>query len=340
MMAIKTQSTLLVLALFGALIFTPGGSAAAASAQTATGQEPGMVQGKGVKPERHAIPFIPGDETDVPPQPIEFLNVDQMTPQDRMQAANAESSIGEHAGFAGLEFNEGNWIYQQVVCPALPGHIFLRFSRDNGTGDVSMFTASIPRDGEGQVRIIPLRYRGYSLFSPAPINGMTIAAFNRIRTEENPEGKPVTGWLGTALCYAALAGGRPKLGHPSESPEKVKFPLANSGMLELPSDGGAVISFPDVGVDARPVQWSMTVNTKGKLVKASRTPAPLVQGYWYIHPRHGDETGTIVPGGRQPVLKSRPVPPGPVALSENPQAPHSTSMTPTPAPPHPNQPSD
>ena len=136
--------------------------------------------------DKRPMPFtIDGRQSDAV-QPVDYRTVDQMTAKDRELAANAESSIGEHTRYTGLEFNEGNWSYQQVVCPALPGHVFLRFLRNNGTGDVSMFTASIPRGDEGRVRIIPIQLRGYSLFSPAPINAMTVSAFNHIREEENP----------------------------------------------------------------------------------------------------------------------------------------------------------
>ena len=82
------------------------------------------------------------------PHSVQFLAVDQMTEKDRLQAANAESSIAEHVKYADLDFNQGQWSYQQVICPALPNHIFLRFLRNNGTGDVSVFTASIPRGEE------------------------------------------------------------------------------------------------------------------------------------------------------------------------------------------------
>src|SRR5580700_5396739 len=118
---------------------------------------------------------------------VEFRSLDQMSEKDRLLAANAESSIAEDAKYADLDFNQGQWSYQQVLCPTLPNHIFLRFLRNNGAGDVSMFSASIPRGEEGRVRIIPIQRRGYSLFSPAPINALTISAFNHIRAEENPD---------------------------------------------------------------------------------------------------------------------------------------------------------
>ena len=135
---------------------------------------------------------------------LEFRPYEKMTRADQDLAADGESTIAERAGFAGLGFNEGKWAYQQIVCPAFPKHLFLQFTRNNGAGEMSMFSASIPR-GDGKVRLIPIVKRGYSLFAPAPINKLTITAFNRIRREE---AATTTDWFAVGLCYAALAGAR------------------------------------------------------------------------------------------------------------------------------------
>ena len=168
------------------------------------------------------MPFPPGSETPTAAA-LEFRPYDQMTPQDRDLAADAESAIDERAGFVGLEFNQGKWSYQQICCSALPKHLFLQFTRNNGTGDVSVFSASIPRGGDGRVRIIPIVRRGYSLFSPAPINALTISAFNHIRAEEHVDTTPE--WLATGMCYAALAGAHPQIGPPEETDFKKLPPL-------------------------------------------------------------------------------------------------------------------
>ena len=136
--------------------------------------------------------------------------------QDRLLLADAESSIAEHAGFAGLEYQQSNWNYRQIVCPSFPNHLFLQYTRNNGVGDITVFSASIPRNGEGRVRIVPILKRGYSLFSPAPINALTISAFNHIRAEEGKTAN--SDWLGNALCYAALAGAQPRFFRPVQSP--------------------------------------------------------------------------------------------------------------------------
>jgi hypothetical protein len=224
--------------------------------------------------EKRPMPFPPGDVRAGSAASLEFRSYEQMSEQDRDLAADGESAIGERAGFAGLEFNQGKWSYQQVICPALPHHLFLQFTRNNGKGDVSVFSASIPRGGDGRVRIIPIVRRGYSLFSPAPINALTISAFNHIRAEEHVDTAPE--WLGTAMCYAALAGVHPQIGSPEES-DFHKLPNAPTGREVIPMRGGAVLSFTDVAAMPRPMNWTMTFNGKGKLLKATHTAAPKMR---------------------------------------------------------------
>ena len=235
-------------------------------------------------PERVVpMPFPPAGGPLEVARSIELHSPDRMSERDRLLEADAESSIAERAGYNDIAFNQGKWGYEQLVCPALPNHLFLRFTRNNGAGDVSVFSASIPRNGEGHIRIIPIQRRSYSLFSPAPINALTIGAFNRIRIEDKPDSTP--GWLGTALCYAALAGANPaaaqlnepQLNEPSAASAALKqYPAASSPILAIPADGGAVIRFTDLSAKPRPMAWSLTFNTKGKLLKATHGSAGLV----------------------------------------------------------------
>ncbi|MGP8175000.1 MAG: hypothetical protein ACLP7O_10695, partial [Terracidiphilus sp.] len=134
--------------------------------------------------------------------------------------------------------------------------------------------ASIPRGGEGRVRIIPIQMRGYSLFSPAPINALTISAFNHIRAEEHPGKAPE--WLGTGLCYAALAGGHPQEVRLAEDPQNQKFPVALPALMKIPDRGGVILSFADVSAVPRPMEWTITFDGQGKLLKATHKPAALI----------------------------------------------------------------
>jgi hypothetical protein len=242
------------------------------SQETQLNQNVGAPQPRQVrKAERRPMPFPPGNEMPGSAASLEFRAYDRMSQQDRDLAADAESAIGERAGFANLEFNEGKWSYQQIVCPVLPKHLFLQFTRNNGKGDVSVFSASIPRGGDGRVRIIPIVRRGYSLFSPAPINALTISAFNHIRAEEHVVATPE--WLATGMCYAALAGAHPQIGPPEQTDIK-KLPAAPTGKEIIPMHGGAVIRFTDIAAPSRPMMWTMTFNGKGKLLHATHSAAP------------------------------------------------------------------
>jgi hypothetical protein len=266
-------------------------------------------------------------------QPIEYRTLEQMTAQDREVAANAESSIGEHTKFADLEFNQdsqqkGSWSYEQVVCPALPQHVFLSFRRNNGVGDVSMFTASIPRGGEGQVRIIPIQLRGYSLFSPAPVNAMTVAAFNKIWAEENPDRAPAPEWLGVGLCYAALAGGHPQLPPVDDDAVPKKLIAENKGILEVSNGGGAVMTFNDVSVPKRTMNWSLSFDRNGKLLKASHSAAqPIRVIVVKPNPVNTNPKAVGMPVGMtEPPQQSQAVPPAPGAVAMHPVPPQAVAM--------------
>ena len=125
---------------------------------------------------------------------IQMISEAEMSRADRDLVADAQSSIQERAGFENLEFDNGGWIYHELVCPALPNHLFLRFTRDDGTRQMSMFSASIPRDGNGRVHIIPIVRKGYSLFSPAPVGALTVAALTVFAGKKAIDRQP-TGWV-------------------------------------------------------------------------------------------------------------------------------------------------
>lgn len=218
------------------------------------------------------------------PLSVEIRPAAAIPEQDKELEANEESSIRAHAGLRFMDFTPGgNWHYWQIACPAFPGHLFLRFTRAAGKGDVSAFTASIPRFDQGRVRIIPIQRRGYSLWSPAPINKQTIWAFNHILAEERPSGPPQ--WAAIAVCYAALAGtGREGALTPLHAPN-----------LELEKNGGAIVNFATD--DPRAKNWTMLFNNRGTLLKATHSGYPG----W---------DGKPVPKTDQPQWQPAPLPAG------------------------------
>ena len=140
---------------------------------------------------------------------------------------------------------------------------------------MTVFSASIPRNGDGRVRIIPILRRGNSLFSPAPINALTVSAFNHIRAEE-PQ-RESSDWLGNGLCYAALAGARPQVVFAEDGPGSLKHTPALSAVMEARFDGAEIIRFADAAAPPRPMEWTMTFTRKGKLLKATHSPAELIR---------------------------------------------------------------
>jgi hypothetical protein len=260
----------------------------AAAASHAAVIEPAPVDSRGsqetIPPPPGAAPFNSSfavDEATPSARSIQVLSEEHMSASDRDLVADAESSIRERAEYENLDFNANGWTYQQLDCRALPNHLFLRFMRNDGTREMSMLSAAIPRHGNGRVRIIPIVRKGYSLFSPAPISAITIAAFNRIRTEEGSGAS--RDWLGTGLCYAALAGANPNavslhLG----TNETGELPATTPPTLLVRSDGGAFIRFVDISTE-HPIEWSMTFDSKGKLVKTSHKPVNLI-GYRKLAP--------------------------------------------------------
>jgi hypothetical protein len=263
------------------------------------------------------VPFSTGPDPFEIARSIRSLAPEEMTESDRLREANSESSIAERAGYADIAFNRGTWSYRQLACPALPNHLFLRFTRNNGAGDESVFSASIPRNGEGHIRIIPIERRSYSLFSPAPINALTIAAFNRIRTEDqpgpandsarHPAPDSSAGWLGTALCYAALAGANPMAAPLNAANGKI-YPAAPAPSLDIPREGGAIIHFTDFSAQrnasTRPMAWTLIFNSNGKLLKATHVVA-AVQGEANLAPSSAKETNIAPSNAAQ---DARPIP--------------------------------
>lgn len=228
---------------------------------------------KPIPADNRRVPFDFEAKTSKAANSVEFRNVEQMTQEDRDLEAISEPAIGARAEIEGLEFKTGKWSYRQLVCPALPNHLFLLFTRDNGPGDLSMFSASVPRGGEGRVRVIPIQRRGFSLFSPASINAVTVAVFNRIRAEEHSD--EAIGWLGTGLCYAALAGANPRVTPPAPAAGGQSLRADTQAILQIPIQGGAVIRFIDESAIAQPMEWTLTFNGEGTLLKATKSPATI-----------------------------------------------------------------
>lgn len=201
---------------------------------------------------------------------IAFLPRESMSAQDRQAVRDASPEIETKAALGGFDLESGNWNYQQIACPVFPHHILLLYTRDNGNGDVSRFSAAVPRGGGDSVRILPLLRRSYSLFTPAAVNSLTIAAFNVLRAQEHPDSK--VDWLTTGLCYAALTGTEVKLPPAGKGTGHENLSLVMNAVLQVEEDGGAVVRFFDVEDPHQTRSWDLTFDKNGKLMSVAVTP--------------------------------------------------------------------
>lgn len=228
--------------------------------------------------ERHPVPPqspFPLDGRGKNIQSLEFRSPDQMTQADALVAEGAQTAIAERAlrqGF-NLAGNVGagpdDWGYEQAVCPVFPDHLILEYSRDRGQGDISLFSAVVPRGGFGHVRVIPIRRRSYSLWTPTPTNALTLNDFNHM-VKENPNGLDPD-WLTIGLCYAALAGGHVRAALAAATPAEEAYPLFIPAKLTVFSTTGAEVHFADItpytAPKAKAMDWVMKFSHDGRLLK-------------------------------------------------------------------------
>jgi hypothetical protein len=214
-------------------------------------------------------------------QSLEFLTPGQMSAGDARFAENAQTAIAERAAHQGFDLWDhvgtapGEWGYEQAVCPAFPDQMILEYSRDRGNGDISLFSAIIPRGNEGHVRVIPVRRRSYSLWTSTPTNALTLNDFNHL-VKESPNGLDPD-WLTIGLCYAALAGGHVRAAlHPLSAAEEV-YPLFVPAKLTSFSTTGAEVRFADISrytdPKAHAMEWVMNFAQSGRLLNVKHVVA-------------------------------------------------------------------
>jgi hypothetical protein len=252
-----------------ALVFVAiAASAACLPAQSSASGSQAGVTAKEIHPKPLASPFPLDGMTGRKPA-LEFRSPEQMTAADRELAEANQGEIARRARLQGMnlkgdEEELGSWGFEQAVCPVFPEHLILEYSRDNGKGDVTLFSAVIPR-GEGHVRVIPVRRRSYSLWTPASSNALTINDFNHLVLEGH-EGLPHD-WLTLGLCYAALAGGHVRAALVAQTPAAEAYPLVEPAMLRVLAKGGAEVRFADATPKTKAMEWVLIFDAKGRLIK-------------------------------------------------------------------------
>jgi len=227
-----------------------------------------------IHPKPTPSPF-PLDGRGIARGALEFRAPGQMTAADRDLVSANEGEIARRAELQGfrLDSDAAGWGYEQAVCPVFPDHVILEYSRDSGKGDLTLFAAVVPR-GEGHVRVIPVRRRGYSLFTPSSANSLTLNDFNHL-VKESPNGLDPD-WLTLGLCYGALAGGHVRAAlHPSSAAEE-EYPLLAPAMLSVSREGGAVVRLGDETPPPHGMDWKLTFAQSGRLLQVKHQAAQVL----------------------------------------------------------------
>ena len=233
-----------------------------------------------IHPKPTPTPFPLDAHTKTVPKLV-FLAPEQMAADDVELVAANNAEIARRAGLQGFNLERGGgWGYEQAVCPVFPDHVILEYSRDNGAGDVSLFSVAIPRGDAngGHVRVIPVRRRSYSLWTPVSSNALTLNDFNHMVKEGGKGVDP--DWLTLSLCYAALAGGHVRAALVPASPAEEFYPLFVPAKLTVTDRGGAQIHLADITHYPEPkvkaMDWVLTFAQSGQLLKVKHSVAAEV----------------------------------------------------------------
>ncbi len=244
------------------------------------------------------------------PLKIEVRSAGSMTQEEKDLESSAKVAMRERAALYDLGFDQGDWQENQFACPAFPQHLFLRYTRNAGSGDVSMFAVSIPRGKDGHLRVIPILRRGYSLISPAPESKAAMGAFNEVRAEEHAG--TMADWSAVSECYAALTSERWTLAQGDST-----LAMVGSETLQLGEHGELTVALELA--DPAPGRWAITYDRAGRVVKTDytafgdlvwrRLPAPLgeLKGKPLPPPRDLPQ-GRTIPAGAEPAGKPLPAP--------------------------------
>jgi hypothetical protein len=243
-------------------------------------------------------------ETPADKEPVRFRAEEQMTAADRALLASQGHAIATAAEFHSIDPATGAWTRSQIECPALPGHLFVRYSRNQGPGDVTVFTAAIARGGEAKVHVIPVLRRSYATLFESPGNVAALGIFNRVLREEGSAGP--RSWYGLGLCYVALAGAGPG---PAQADAATRT-LDAEAILSV-VDGKTVLHVADSNVLTRTAEWTLVFDRNGMLLEAGRSRNDGVDAH--AVPRGGALVSHAVPKGEAPETHAVPQGPAPVA---------------------------
>jgi hypothetical protein len=199
---------------------------------------------------------------------LEHRNSAHMDPADTAIVEAKHGELVREAEFYGYQIGVGSWVFEQVVCPAMPDSIMLHFSSTEPDGRESLFTALVPRNAS-RIRIVPVYYRSGTPYHPAVKNDRNFVLFNELvpsdiaKKSADPDGQ----WLSLAVSYVEMVGGSPRVPRlPEIEPETV---LATQPTLFVASvSRERKITFTDRDAEKSYTTWSVSLNADGRVFRA------------------------------------------------------------------------
>jgi hypothetical protein len=253
-----------------------------ATAQTASNQD--LFPGVRATPTNTAFPGVtpvPIATTPLfaPPSVIslEHLEPGQMSAADYEVVSNLSPELSKQAALANFDISNPAWHYQQIVCPAFPGYVFLAFTHGADESGSSRFVAMLPRNS-ARVRIISTYAHGLLPFDASWNRPGTFEVFNGMLSQERGA-TPLSharNWLMIAVCYAELSGYPVQVLNYSPVPGPSLDLLrldANQPQMVIESDQSADVTFSDVSRPTITTNWTLHFNRRGEITSASKSLA-------------------------------------------------------------------
>jgi hypothetical protein len=253
-----------------------------ATAQTASNQD--LFPGVRATPTNTAFPGVkpvPIATTPLfaPPSVIslEHLEPGQMSAADYEVVSNLSPELSKQAALANFDISNPAWHYQQIVCPAFPGYVFLAFTHGADETGSSRFVAMLPRNS-ARVRIVSTYAHGILPFDASWNRPGTFEVFNGMLSQERGT-TPLSharNWLMIAVCYAELSGYPVQVLNYSPVPGPSLDLLrldANQPQMVIESDQSADVTFSDVSRPTITTNWTLHFNRRGEITSASKSLA-------------------------------------------------------------------
>jgi hypothetical protein len=212
----------------------------------------------------------------VPPSVIalERLEPGQMNAADYDVVSDLSPELSKQAALANFDISNPGWHYQQIMCPAFPGYVFLAFTHGADESGSSRFAAMLPRNS-AQVHIVSTYAHGLLPFDASWNRPGTFEVFNgMLRQERGME--PLSharNWLMIAVCYAELSGYPVQVLNytplPGQSLDLLRLD-ANQPQMVLGGDQSADVTFSDVSRPTITTNWSLHFDRHGQITSASK----------------------------------------------------------------------